>query len=150
MNYAEMLSQFALFTGIPKNDISLISMLCLEVACKQGEILFREGQPATNLYLLLEGSISLQIQLTSRPELINVAKINQWGQSCGWSSLVAPNHYTATASCDTDARLLGIDGPAFLHYMEGNPAVGFRLLLRIAGIISNRLRNSRVALLKAL
>ncbi len=150
MNYLDILSQFAIFTGIPKNDLGFISLLCTEVEKKQGEVLFREGQPAGHLYFLLDGSINLQIQLTSRPENIVVGVINQWGQSCGWSSIVAPNHYTSTAVCEIDTRLLAIDGSSFLQYMEGNPAVGFRLLLRISGIISSRLRNSRVALLKAL
>jgi CRP-like cAMP-binding protein len=150
MSYSDNLSQFALFTGISNNDLSYISLLCSEVETKQGEVLFSEGQPAKYLYLLLDGAINLQIQLTSRPEQIIVAVINQWGQSCGWSSIVAPNHYTSTAVCVAAARLLVIDGSAFLQFMERNPAVGFRLLLRISGIISSRLRNSRVALLKAL
>ncbi len=146
----ETLSRLSLFEGLPQEDLEALTGLCQEVTCHRGEILFREGETAKKMYILLEGVVTIQVQLTSRPESITVGVINQPGQVVGWSGLVAPRHYTATAICQADSRLLSIEGDACMRLLEENPEMGFRIFRQIAEVISSRLRNTRVALLKTL
>jgi CRP-like cAMP-binding protein len=146
----EMLSQSGLFEGLTEERLRAVVGISEEVMCQQGEILFWEGDPAESIYILLEGEINVYVQLSSRPERVTVSIISQPYQALGWSGLVAPHAYTASGLCETDSRLVAIDGEALMEVLRGDPAMGFVVMGRIAEVMSSRMRNTRSALLKTL
>lgn len=144
------LSEFPLFKDLPEEFLAKLSPLCQEESFAAGETIFREGKQANLLHFLLEGSLVLKVQLTSRPENITVSAVNRKYESFGWSGLVPPHHYTASAVCEQDCRVLTIPGEALRELLQQNTAAGFVVMQRIAEMIANRLHNSRQALLKTL
>ena len=112
-------------------------------------MLFREGDVGTQLYILLEGRVSIQVKLSSRPESLAVASLSQYGQLVGWSGLIHAN-YTASAVCDTDSRLLTIDANELSALLRENPEAGFPVMEQVAITISERLRNIQRVVLKTL
>ncbi|MBI3167372.1 MAG: cyclic nucleotide-binding domain-containing protein [Chloroflexi bacterium] len=146
----EILSQFSLFNGLPDSLLKEIAAIGNETSAKQGEFVFHEGEKADKLHFLLKGSVALRVKLTSRPESVTVSFISSPYQSFGWSSLVAPHHYTSSAECDEDSNLLIIPADPFMKLLEKHPEHGFTVMRRIAEIIADRLRNSRQALLKTI
>lgn len=146
----QMLSQIDLFEGLPHEQLEVIAKISEETNCQKGELIFREAAKAEKLYVLLEGKVALRLQISSKPQSITVSVINSSNQSFGWSGLVAPYHYTASALCESDCRLLAIDGQELIQALKQDPKSGFIVMERIATIISNRLRNSRMVLLKAM
>jgi CRP-like cAMP-binding protein len=121
-----------------------------EATFPQGEFIFREGETADKLHFLLEGEIVLKVKLTSRPESITVSAVSQKYEGFGWSGIVPPYHYTASAICETDCKVLTILGEDFMNLLNENPAAGFTVMQRLTELIASRLRNSRQALLKTL
>lgn len=148
MTISEILSQGDLFAALSTEQLTAIAAYCHEITCDEGKTLFREGQEATQLFILLEGKVNLQVWLAAHRENITVEVITQPYQTIGWSGLVTPYFYTATALCQTNSRLLALDGHAFLRLLEQDPVTGFVVMRRITEVICDRLRNSRVALLK--
>ncbi|MBI5936116.1 MAG: cyclic nucleotide-binding domain-containing protein [Chloroflexi bacterium] len=146
----ESLANFDLFKGVPKSVLEEVAKLCEEVFVQKDGYVFREGETANKLHLLVKGSIALRVNLTSRPESVTVSIVSRPNQTLGWSGVVAPNHYTASAFCDEDSHLVAIPADKFMQVLEANPEAGFKVMLRITEIISDRLRNSRQALLKTL
>jgi CRP-like cAMP-binding protein len=146
----ETLSQFSLFSGLPDSLLEEIAAISREAAFKKGELVFREGERADKLHFLLDGGIVLRVNLTSRPESVTVSFVSSPFQSFGWSGVVPPYHYTASAECDADSNLLIISAEPFMKLLEQNPESGFKVMQRITVIIADRLRNSRQALLKTL
>ena len=146
----QMLSQTSLFEGLSEEQLKAVADISEDTTCQQGEMLFWEGDPAELLYILVEGEIDVFVQLSSRPERVTVSVINQPYQTIGWSGLVAPNVYTASALCEVDCRLVAIDGAALIEVLKGDPAMGFIIMGRIAEMMSSRMRNTRFALLKTL
>lgn len=144
------LSEFPLFKDLPEEFLAKLSPLCQEESFAAGETIFREGKQANLLHFLLEGSLVLKVQLTSRPESITVSAVNRKYESFGWSGLVPPHHYTASAVCEQDCRVLTIPGEALRELLQQNTAAGFVVMQRIAEMIASRLHNSRQALLKTL
>ena len=122
---AKMLSQADLFAGLSTDQLTGIAELCQEVTCAEGEMLFREGQEAKKLYILLEGKINLQVWLASQRQQITVEVISQPYQTIGWSGLVPPYFYTSSAACQTNSRFLAMDGAAFYRLLEQDPFTGF-------------------------
>jgi CRP-like cAMP-binding protein len=144
------LSEFALFRNLPEELLEKVAALGEEATYSQGDFIFREGEQADKLHFLLDGRIVLKVKLTSRPENITVSAVSQQYESFGWSGIVPPYHYTASASCEADCNILTISGEGFLKLLEENPAAGFLVMQRLTELVASRLRNSRQALLKTL
>jgi CRP/FNR family cyclic AMP-dependent transcriptional regulator len=144
------LSEVALFEDLSREQLQQIAQLSNEKAIGRGDILFRESDPARYLYILLEGEISLQVQLTSRNQQITVGVIDKDMQGFGWSGVIPPHFFTATAQAMRDSRIIEIDGQALLVVLQEDPLVGFYIMQNIARLISGRLRNCRTALLKTI
>ena len=146
----ETLSHIGLFDGIPEGQLTSIGEISEEVSYSQGKQVFQEGSKAARIYFLLEGKVSIKVSLTTRLESVTVTVINQPFQSLGWSGAVPPYHYTASAHCEEDCRLLAMDGQKMIEILKLEPESGFLVMQRISQIIGNRLRDSRLILLKTL
>jgi len=146
----EFLAEFELFKGISEPILHEIAGICREISVKQDDVVFREGEKADLLHLLVKGSIALRVKLTSRPDSVTVSIVARPHQTLGWSGVVRPFHYTATAYCEEDSQLIAIPAEGFLAVLDKHPEAGYKIMLRITEIISDRLRNSRQALLKTM
>ena len=144
------LSEFALFRNLPEELLDKVAAFSQEENFSQGEAIFREGDQADKLHFLLEGEIVLKVKLTSRPDSVTVSAVSQHYEGFGWSGIVPPFYYTASAICDTDCKVLTIPGDKILKLLEENPSAGFTVMQRLTELIASRLRNSRQALLKTL
>ena len=146
----ETLADFELFKGVEAGTLGEIANLCEDVFVAKDGYVFHEGGKADKLHLLVKGSIALRVKLTSRPESVTVSIVSRPHQTLGWSGVVAPHHYTASAYCEEDSHLIAIPADEFMRVLEEKPEAGFKIMLRITEIVSDRLRNSRQALLKTL
>ena len=147
---ARLLSQVEFFEGLSEQQLASIADLCQEVSFQKGEVLFREGHEAERLYVLLEGEITIFIQLSSRPARITMSIISEPGQIFGWARLVAPYYYTASAQAEIDIAALAIDGQALMELLEQEPAMGRVVVQRLSELISIRLGHTRTALLETM
>jgi CRP-like cAMP-binding protein len=86
------------------------------------------------------------MKLTSRPENLVLGVINKFGQSFGWSVILAKGHYTASADAKEDSKLLSISGENFRKFLESDKEIGFDIAMRMVEIVSSRLRYYRVLL----
>jgi CRP-like cAMP-binding protein len=147
---SEMLAEFDLFRNVSRETLNEVVEISETIKVNKGEFVFKEGEKANKLHLLVSGGIALRVNLTSRPDSVTVSFLNIPHQTLGWSGVVAPNHYTASALCEEDSELVSIPSDKFLQILESHPEDGYKIMLRITTIISDRLRNSRQALLKTL
>ncbi len=146
----EMLANSELFRGVPVHALEEIVSICEEVFVAKDGYVFHEGEKADKLHLLIKGSIALRVRLTSRPDSVTVSIVSQPYQTLGWSGVVPPHYYTASAYCEGDCSLVALPADKFLKILEAHPEAGFKVMLRITEIIADRLRNSRQALLKTM
>ena len=135
-----------LFKGVPEDYLEKFTHCWEELEVKAGESLFCEGCEADKFYILLEGNVSLWMQLSSRPESLVLGVINKFGQSFGWSVVLEAAHYTASADAKEDSRILAIRGEDFRNFLNRDKEIGFDIAMRMVGIVSSRLRYYRVLL----
>lgn len=147
---ANQILNVELFDGLTEEQRTSIANLAEEHQFSEGASVFREGTRAEHIFVLLEGKVTIRIHLTSRPETLTVSVINQPYQSFGWSGIVSPHFFTASAYCESDCRLFTIPGKELMEIFKNNPETGFLVMCRISEMISNRLRSSRQVLLKTL
>lgn len=147
---AQELARSAIFADLPPDYIDRFVALAEEVTCQAGQALFREGEEASRLYVLLNGKVNIQVQPTALQQPLNIVSLSAFGQMVGWSGFMPPNYYTAAAVCQEDSRLLAFDGAAFNRILEDEPALGLVIMRRIAHVISQRLRMIQGIVLKSL
>ena len=104
----EMLGEFDLFKEVSRDTLKEVAAISETIQLKKDDFVFREGERAEHLHLLVSGSIALRVNLTSRPDSVTVSFVNRPRQTLGWSGVVSPNHYTASAVCEEDSELIAI------------------------------------------
>ena len=143
MGSCETLADMELFRDLPAEGLAAIAALCREQAFPAKTVFFALDRPADNLYLLLEGSVGLTIEPMPTSPPLTISVLNARGQLFGWSAIVGPSNYTATAQAMTDVRALVLDGHALMNYLEQHPIVGVVVLKRLAQLISLRMSELR-------
>lgn len=145
-----LISAIPMFNELSENVIGLIAEKAELKKFEAGEHIFKEGDNANSIHFLVQGTIALQVQIMTRPDHVTVSYIGKSNDCFGWSGLVSPNYYTASAICEDTTEVLEIQGADLLSILEQHPAAGFKVMHRMANLVSDRLRNSRQALIKTL
>jgi CRP/FNR family cyclic AMP-dependent transcriptional regulator len=140
----ETLRRFSLFAGLAPEMFKDLAMLGNEVSLKTGEWLFREGDEADSLYLVISGSIDLKIALDSSGERQEDLETIVAGEAIGWSTFVEPYQYTLSAVAAADVELVKLDGKNLRNLMTQNPEIGYNLMCHVAQAIAKRLNDLRV------
>ncbi len=147
---AEMILQVDLFEGISEALAAKIAEIASERTCARGEMILFEGEKAEALHVLLEGKVSIKVSMTSRPANVTAGVIDEPFRAFGWSGLVAPFYHTASVLSEEKTRVLVIPGDKLMALLESEPDCGFVVMRKLTELIGNRLRNSRMVLVKSL
>lgn len=140
----EVLRRFAVFGGLAPADYLDLAMISERMSCPKAECLFEEGNPAEDVFLIIEGSVALKFRHNGQSWVSSEVESVIAGEIIGWSALVEPYEYTMSAITETDTELVKIDGKQLRHQIEQNPELGYPIMKRMAEIIGTRLRNIRV------
>jgi CRP-like cAMP-binding protein len=132
------LKQKDIFRAMNKSFIKKIMDVSTTESYQQGDLLFQQGDSASQFYILLKGRIKLILGETGQAVYI----VSHAGEAFGWSSLIERETYTASAECMTPAKLLRFDQEKILKIIENDPANGLIFFKRLADILGNRLLHS--------
>jgi CRP/FNR family transcriptional regulator, cyclic AMP receptor protein len=109
-------------------------------ACKAGDILFRRGDVATELYYTLSGKYQLEETGITIPS----------GEIVGEIAFVMPGeHRTQTLKCLEDGHLLTIGYPQVRQLYFQNPTFGFYFLQLTSGRLFKNIEKLEAALAQA-
>ena len=141
---AESLHQIDLLRGLSEEERRNLKNLGEIERYEPNMAIFSEGAEAGNFYLLEEGRVSIESRL-SRGLRFPIMAVSP-GQAFGWSALVFPHQYTATALSLTRVRAIAIPTEAMLEMMRANPALGLAIMEKVASIVASRVRSLELAL----
>jgi CRP/FNR family transcriptional regulator, cyclic AMP receptor protein len=109
------------------------------VSVPSGLVLFREGEPGTNMYVLMEGEAVVCVG----DEVVEVAKA---GALLGEMAMVNSTVRSATVITRTDCRLVSIEMPQFDMLIRESPEFARHVMT----VIADRLRRVNERLKEAL
>jgi CRP-like cAMP-binding protein len=115
---------------------------------KVKEILFEQYDELAELYVLLEGCLSLGISLTQEKR-IHLGTLEE-GQLFSWSAVFRPYISTAWVMATCPTKVLAIDARKLSNEFEKNCEFGFKTMSKIAQTISHRLSDTRFQLMNQL
>lgn len=122
-----------------------LAALAEEVDFHRDQIIFREGDRHGLFYLILDGSVGLEIMTARHPVLLQTLHA---GDAMAWSSLInggSGAHFEARALTVTHA--LAFDGARLREACDSDPAFGYRMMKALLSLITERLDVTRMQLL---
>ena len=140
-----ILKEIELFEGVDFEVLDEIAGICSEDSYSKDTILFEKDEQARCLYILLEGTVYLIIKNGGSITY----NLSESGEVFGWSSMLENGIYSASGICATDLKVVKIEKDRLNRIFQSHTEVGFKVLQRLAGVISRRLSNAYRDLLSA-
>ena len=130
-----------LFVDISDKTLAAIMALAKKEEFSAGSALYNFGDPADDFFVLESGRVEF---LIGRDERLSPAGFMlRKGEVFGWAALLDGHPARiASARCLEASALLRINGKAALRVLESDPAAGFVVMRRLAGLIARYLASS--------
>ena len=123
------------FMGMGKKFTMEVLDIAEKLSQKEGALLFHEGDPANQFYVLLKGRVKLSLGDTGPAVYMS----RHPGEIIGWSGLIGRDTYSASAECMDATNLLKFDRNNFLEILSKYPQNEALLFKRLAEMLGNRL-----------
>lgn len=142
------IAEHPFFSDLPAEHFPLLAACARLQTFRAQEPIFRMDYDAGHFYLLLDGKVALETPYVPGEGVLEILTLGA-GEVLGWSWLYPPYqwHFSARASEDTTAVVF--DAEKLRELAETNTAIGYRLALRIGGLVLQRLQSTRGRLLDA-
>ena len=127
--------QSELFTGTSMDFVKKFMDISEMSSHNEGEILFRENDPAKFFFILLNGCVKLSV---GQPEQV-VYEAKRNGEAFGWSSLIGGDVYSASAECLEPTKLLKTDSDRLTRILEADSENGIIFFKQLAATLGSRL-----------
>jgi len=99
---------------------------------KEGAAIIQKNTPALTIYVIISGKYELLLE--DGRSIFLYKK----GEIIGWSSVVAPFHYTGTVKALTDGDVLYISSRDFFQLIQANNVLGEKVMKIIDTIVKQR------------
>jgi len=133
------------FEGYTDKQLETILTMSSIKEFKVKEILFEQYDELTEVFVMLEGSLSLGISL-AKEKRIHLGSIEE-GQLFSWSAVFSPYISTAWIMAMAPAKVIAIDAKKLNKEIEKDCDFGFKTMSKIAQTISHRLSDTRFQLM---
>ena len=127
--------QSELFEGVSAGAKHLIESRGMEQTYKAGSLMFQEGSEGDFFYMLEDGKVDLYIGKQEEARFL----VYYPGEIFGWSALIAPHRYLATAKCVADSVVTRIPISTVEEVLKDYPLDGQLLYKNLASILGARL-----------
>ncbi len=141
----DLLTDHTFFKDLPSGMIDFIAGCGSNAHFKKGERIFHEGEESDYFYIIRQGRIALEIDGAERG-VINVQTVEA-GDILGWSWLIPPHSWRFTGVAVEDTNATALDGKCLREKCQKDHELGYELLTRFAGVLSQRLERTRWQLL---
>jgi CRP-like cAMP-binding protein len=104
---------------------------------EENEIILVDGARSTSFYLLLTGSVVVELRA---PRYAVTVQVLGPGQIFGWSALLEDHDTLFQVRAREDTTALQLDGSALKAYCLSDPTLGTELLHRILRVVAGRVK----------
>jgi CRP-like cAMP-binding protein len=111
----------------------------------RGTVLFREGDPGGEMYVVHRGKVSISARVGSVEKVLST--LGQ-GEFLGEMSILNDAPRSATATCVEDCLLLVVDARTFEAMVRGSAEIAIRMIQKLAGRLAEADRQIENLLLR--
>ncbi len=136
----DFLRQVILFRDLADSHLEELSLRLQERQLNKGEVLFHDGDPGDELFLVREGSVVISKPVLGRVEQV-LARIGP-GDFFGEMSLFDQAPRSATVQAETETVLLCLDRENLHQLIEARPEAAAAFFYSLAQVFIRRLRET--------
>jgi HEAT repeat protein len=130
------LRNVSLFSQMSLDQLEAVNGLLIESQFVSGEVVFWEGDPGKELYLITEGAVDV-VKDHGTDRAVQLAQLGV-GSCVGEIAVVDQSPRTATAVAAEDSTLLALGGDRFKELIYDMPELAFAIF----GVLTDHLRRS--------
>lgn len=134
---AKILSQVTIFSGLSPEHLLSVIAECPVQKFTAGTIVIKENDPATEIYVILEGRVKIILGHCT-PTPIEIIEFGH-GMCFGEASVIGVLDHSATAIVMQDATVLVLSRIFLMHIFKQDPQLFSMLILNIARELARRL-----------
>lgn len=140
---------YELLNGLTSAEAEQILGIGDRVVIPAGTSLFRLGDSADRLFLIVRGRIrlTLPMQVRGRDENVLVEE-SSTGQTVGWSALIPPHLFTLSAAALLETEVIALSRERLIEYSAAHPDAGCKISQNLAVVIGHRLHLSQTMWLR--
>ncbi|HLX33670.1 MAG TPA: cyclic nucleotide-binding domain-containing protein [Candidatus Limnocylindrales bacterium] len=120
MDKVALLRSVPLFADLDGRSLDAVSVLAREIELPAGQVVMLQGDPGDAFYVIAEGTVRVE-------RAGGTARSMTSGGFLGEIALLEGGARTATATCETDCRLLAIQRHEFERLMVAFPHIERRV-----------------------
>jgi CRP-like cAMP-binding protein len=126
----EMLAEVPLFAGLSKRQLKRVADVADEVIYRQGAIVFLEGDPATHLFVVAEGTARV-----FRGFVPSSRTLRRYGpgEIFGELGALISGNRAASVAAETGLTCVRISRSNLDHLLKKEPDIAVRMLYAVAG-----------------
>jgi CRP/FNR family cyclic AMP-dependent transcriptional regulator len=141
----QVVCEHAFLDGLDTAACRLVGGCARHVSFEAGAYLFREGEPANELYLIRHGRVALEVKLPERGAL-TFQTLGE-GEMIGVSWLLPPYRWAYDARALELVRGIAVDARCLREECEKDHDFGYRLMMRFVPVLIERLQATRFQIL---
>lgn len=140
-----IIKNVTIFSGISDSQIRVIFENCTITEAKVGEIILMEATPATEIFIILNGKVTIVLGLRGDDPIV----LTEFGSgNCiGEASVIGIQDHSASAVVTEDATLLVLSRQVLMQIFDTDKSLFSLLILNIAREIARRLHHTDEILL---
>lgn len=136
----EVLSKVPAFANLAPRELKEVAVIVHKREYRAGEPVFYQGDPGLGMYIVQDGEVSITIMGKDGNER-ELTVLND-GDFFGEMALLDESPRSANAICKTDCMLIGFFRPDMFELVEKNTTLGIKMVLKLAEIVAQRLRQT--------
>ena len=140
-----LLKKVTIFSGIDNKSLKQIYSKCDIVKKRKGDVIIEEGTDATEIFILLKGSVKIALDIEKDPiEIVDLGP----GSCIGEASVIGIQKHCASVILIEDSELLVLSRELLMDIYSQDKELFSLLILNIARELARRLYQTDQALLK--
>lgn len=130
--------------GLTPEHCQTLASLGHRVNFAKDEIIFREGDPKHEFFLLLTGRVALEMVVQGKTFRVHNLEA---GDELGWSAVLMGGGKRFQARALEPVQALAFDGYKLLETCRTDHFFGYKIMHRMLGVVSERLQAARLQVL---
>jgi CRP-like cAMP-binding protein len=134
---SEILRHHRFTQDLSDQHIATLVSMASEVTFAEDELVLVDGQCSKSLYLVLDGSVS--VELHTQRFTVSVQALGP-GQAFGWSSLLEDQDTLFQVRARERTTALRLDGATLNHACRADTTLGYEFLRRALKLVAGRVQ----------
>jgi CRP-like cAMP-binding protein len=150
----DLFKKIFLFHDLEEEEIKQVLSLAAPRHFPAGEVIIQEGDSGNSVFIMCQGEVEITKSLTLvldediPRERVMIRLKAEDGVTFGEMALLEDEARSATVTALTECRLLELSREEFLGFIKEHHDMGWKILFRLAQLLSNHLRKTNQDVVK--